>query len=99
MYRPMSAQTRNENLMRASATRRLARATDPIEKLRLLCLQRGSSGILGLGSSFEICARDSVNGNTVALAVTVIVTESRNFRMAIPTFYHRKMFSTCENPK
>lgn len=49
MYRPMSGQTRNENLMRASATRRLAGATDPVEKLRLLCLQRGSSGILGLG--------------------------------------------------
>ena len=34
----------------------------------------------------EVWAQDSVNGNTVALTVTVIVTEIQNFLIATPTF-------------
>jgi len=54
MPRPVSAQTRNEQRMQEKAGRQVALAKDPIEKLRLLCLQRGASGILGLGKSFRI---------------------------------------------
>ncbi|RWS31757.1 Calcyphosin-like protein [Leptotrombidium deliense] len=51
--RPQSAQTRNEQLMVEKATRQLSTAKDPIEKLRLMCLQRGSTGILGMGKIFR----------------------------------------------
>lgn len=53
MPRPVSAQTRNENIMKQCATRKLATVVDPVEKLRLLCLQRGSRGILGMGRVFR----------------------------------------------
>lgn len=53
MPRPISGQTRNENLMKQRATQELNTANDPIERLRLLCLQRGSRGILGLGRVFR----------------------------------------------
>ncbi|XP_067137904.1 calcyphosin-like protein [Centruroides vittatus] len=53
MPRPVSAQTRNENIMKQCATRKLAMVVDPVEKLRLLCLQRGSRGILGMGRVFR----------------------------------------------
>lgn len=49
MPRPYSAQTRNEMQLADKATRNLARATDPVERLRLLCLQRGAGGIIGFG--------------------------------------------------
>lgn len=62
MPRPVSAQTRNENFMRVSATRRLRRANDPVEKIRLLCLQRGYNGILGLGRAFRRLDKDK-SGN------------------------------------
>ncbi|GFX06952.1 calcyphosin-like protein [Trichonephila clavipes] len=49
MPRPLSAQTRNEQVMKEKASKKLMVTDDPIEKLRLLCLQRGARGILGLG--------------------------------------------------
>lgn len=49
MPRPLSSQSRNEQLMQEKATRQVGLTRDPIEKLRLLCLQRGAHGILGFG--------------------------------------------------
>lgn len=51
--RPISAQTRNEQMMSEKATRQLAVVKDPVERLRLLCLQRGAAGIIGLGKVFR----------------------------------------------
>ncbi|GIY84788.1 calcyphosin-like protein [Caerostris darwini] len=53
MPRPVSAQTRNEQVMKERASKKLMTADDPIERLRLLCLQRGARGILGLGRVFR----------------------------------------------
>lgn len=53
MPRPLSAQTRNEQVMKERASKQLMATDDPIEKLRLLCLQRGARGILGLGKVFR----------------------------------------------
>ncbi|KAG8201922.1 hypothetical protein JTE90_027399 [Oedothorax gibbosus] len=42
-----------ERRLRASAERRLSRATDPLERVRLFCLQRGATGILALARVYR----------------------------------------------
>ncbi|XP_063821074.1 calcyphosin-like protein isoform X2 [Ostrinia nubilalis] len=52
-HRPMSATSRQEEELMQRSARALAAATDPLEKLRLLCLSRGASGIMGLARFFR----------------------------------------------
>lgn len=42
-----------EQLLQEKAAKAVLRAVDPVEKLRYLCLQRGSAGILGFGKVFR----------------------------------------------
>lgn len=54
--RPQSATSRQETEMAAKSLRELQAAGnsgDPVQRLRLLCLSRGATGILGLGRLFR----------------------------------------------
>lgn len=56
--RPVSATTRQETEMINRSIRAINNVTDPIEKLRLLCLSRGASGIIGLSRTFKLLDND-----------------------------------------
>lgn len=45
----MAGTARHDREMSIQAKKKLTTATDPIERLRLQCLARGSAGIKGLG--------------------------------------------------
>ncbi|NXP27177.1 CAPSL protein, partial [Scytalopus superciliaris] len=50
----MPGTSRDDQALAAQAKKKLIQATDPIEKLRLQCLSRGSAGIKGLGRVFRL---------------------------------------------
>jgi hypothetical protein len=45
----MAGTARHDREMEIQSKKKLTTATDPIERLRLQCLARGSAGIKGLG--------------------------------------------------
>ncbi|NXO75572.1 CAPSL protein, partial [Sitta europaea] len=50
----MSGTARHDREMAIKAKRNLSKTTDPLERLRLQCLAKGSAGIKGLGRVFQI---------------------------------------------
>ncbi|XP_070213749.1 calcyphosin-like protein isoform X3 [Bos mutus] len=59
----MAGTARHDREMAIQAKKKLTVATDPIERLRLQCLARGSAGIKGLGRVFRIM--DDNNNRTL----------------------------------
>ncbi|MBZ3886175.1 Calcyphosin-like protein [Sciurus carolinensis] len=59
----MAGTARHDREMAIQAKKKLTTATDPIERLRLQCLARGSAGIKGLGRVFRIM--DDNNNRTL----------------------------------
>uniref|UniRef100_A0A671VDX0 Calcyphosine-like b n=1 Tax=Sparus aurata TaxID=8175 RepID=A0A671VDX0_SPAAU len=55
----MAGTSRHDKEMAMDAKRRLSECSDPVERLRLQCLARGSSGIKGLGRTFKIMDDDN----------------------------------------
>ncbi|KAE8737237.1 hypothetical protein FOCC_FOCC017304, partial [Frankliniella occidentalis] len=48
--RPQSGNSHRESMMMSEARRQVSVTACPLERLRLICLSRGASGIMGLGS-------------------------------------------------
>ncbi|NXK61139.1 CAPSL protein, partial [Sylvietta virens] len=59
----MSGTARHDQEMVIKAKRSLSKTTDPLERLRLQCLAKGSAGIKGLGRAFQII--DGNNSRTL----------------------------------
>ncbi|XP_038659851.1 calcyphosin-like protein [Scyliorhinus canicula] len=55
----MAGTARHDREMVMNAKKQLQQCSDPIEKLRLQCLSRGSAGIKGLGRVFRIMDDDN----------------------------------------
>ncbi|XP_051960199.1 calcyphosine-like b isoform X2 [Xyrauchen texanus] len=55
----MAGTSRHDREMAIDAKKKLVDCSDPIERLRLQCLSRGSAGIKGLGRTFRIMDDDN----------------------------------------
>ncbi|XP_023664317.2 calcyphosine-like b isoform X2 [Paramormyrops kingsleyae] len=55
----MAGTSRHDRAMTMDAKRQLLTVSDPLERLRLQCLARGSAGIKGLGRTFKIMDDDN----------------------------------------
>ncbi|NXI05652.1 CAPSL protein, partial [Pachycephala philippinensis] len=55
----MPGTARHDREMAIEARRNLSKTTDPLERLRLQCLARGSAGIKGLGRVFRVIDDDN----------------------------------------
>ncbi|KAM6902378.1 calcyphosine-like b isoform 1-T1 [Xenentodon cancila] len=55
----MAGTSRHDREMAMRAQQQLSGVSDPVERLRLQCLTRGSSGIKGLGRTFKIMDDDN----------------------------------------
>ncbi|XP_072518456.1 calcyphosine-like b [Salminus brasiliensis] len=55
----MAGTSRHDREMAINAKKQLSESSDPVERLRLQCLARGSSGIKGLGRAFRIMDDDN----------------------------------------
>ncbi|XP_062334493.1 calcyphosine-like b isoform X1 [Osmerus eperlanus] len=61
----MAGTSRHDREMAMNAKKQLSSCSDPVERLRLQCLSRGSAGIKGLGRTFKIM--DDDNSRTLDL--------------------------------
>ncbi|XP_066501880.1 calcyphosine-like b isoform X1 [Hoplias malabaricus] len=55
----MAGTSRHDREMAINAKKELANTSDPVDRLRLQCLARGSAGIKGLGRAFRIMDDDN----------------------------------------
>ncbi|XP_076836407.1 calcyphosine-like b isoform X2 [Brachyhypopomus gauderio] len=55
----MAGTSRHDRDMAINAKKQLSNCTDPVERLRLQCLSRGSAGIKGLSRAFRIMDDDN----------------------------------------
>ncbi|XP_052126573.1 calcyphosin-like protein [Frankliniella occidentalis] len=56
--RPQSGNSHRESMMMSEARRQVSVTACPLERLRLICLSRGASGIMGLGRMFRVMDDD-----------------------------------------
>ncbi|XP_006820236.1 calcyphosin-like protein isoform X2 [Saccoglossus kowalevskii] len=88
----MAGTARHDREMKMDAEKKLRTVQDPIEKLRLQCLARGSSGIKGLGRVFKIMDDD---GNKT-LSMAEFKKGLRDYKCDVPKAEMEEMFQAFD---